>query len=170
MARQLRRNYRFSKSAIDIHGNDSHKLGDLHRSNAEEWTQLQYDLTSEQTTIKPEPLCDQSYPCMSALHDKASDGTVAAICKPIVITNHDNVCVADNMQRPQSEELDHKACSILMSAKEEYFDNMPTLNIKQKNEDNYRAIMTKPATSNDDMANVATELNPTILNPHQNKI
>ena len=75
-----------SESAIDIHGNASHIPGDLHRSNAEEYTQLQYDLNSGQTTIKPEHLSDQSHPCISELHDKASDGTAfegeATMCKP----------------------------------------------------------------------------------------
>ena len=180
-----------SKSAIDIHGNDSHTPGDPHMSNAEEYTQLQYDLNSEHTKIKPEPLSDQSHPCISAFHDKASDGTAfeteASMCKPIVTTNHDNLFVAENIQRPQSEELHshHKSCSILIAFKEEYLDNMPVLKqeLKQENENVTHALVThheskftsmnfdvKPPISSDDMANVSTEISATVLDPHQIKI
>ena len=163
-----------NKSAIDIQGNASRTTGDIHRSNAEECTHLQYDLNRERTKIKPEPLSDQSHPCISALRDKASDGTAyegeTTMCKSTVDINHDNLFVADNIQWPQSEELDHKSCSILMSFEEEYFDTMPVLNIKQENAVVRQSDDVTPAISNDNMANVAIEISPPILDPHQIKI
>ena len=163
-----------SKSAIDIQGNASRTTGDIHRFNAEECTHLQYDLNRERTKIKPEPLSDQSHPCISALHDKASDGTAyegeTTMCKATVDINHDNLFVADNIQWPQSEELDHKSCSILMSVEEEYFDTLPVVNIKQENAVVTQSVDVTPDISNDNMANAAIEISLPILDPHQIKI
>ena len=46
------------------------------------------------------------------------------------ISNEDMANVATEMSRiilPQSEELDHKECAILMSAKDDYIDNTAVL-------------------------------------------
>ena len=106
---QVKEELSVNKSAIDIHGNVSYTQQTYTGLIQMNILILQYDLNSGQTTIKPEPLCDQSHPCISALHDKASDGTVfegeAPMCNPTVNTNHDNVFVTDNMQMPQSGEL-----------------------------------------------------------------
>ena len=85
------------------------------------------------------------------------------MCKLTVNTNQDNLFVAASHKVLNSDGLDHKACSILMSVKGEYCDYMPVLDIKQENEHIAHAIASmnvdvKPASSNYNMSAVASEI------------
>ena len=162
-------------TSSDIHGNASAIPGDIHSPNTEEYAYFQDGRNSEQTSIKLEPRSDQSHPYISAFHDKASDGTAfeseVSMYKLTVNTNQDNLFVADNNKGLNSDGLDHKACSILMSVKEEYCGNMPVLDIKQENEHIAHTITSmnfvKPASSNYNMTAITSEINPPILDPLQ---
>ena len=167
------------KMSFDIHGNASDIPGDIHRHNTEEHVYFQGDRNSAQTSIKSEPLSDQSHPFIFGVHDKVAYGTAieteATVSKLTVKTNRDYLFAADNIKMLKSEDIHHKDCSILMSVNEEYCEKMPVLDIKQENKNVAHAIASnkidvKSPTSNCEMTDVTTEIYPPILDSLQIKI